>query len=179
MIRTVLIGALALLPACAAVPEPAPPPAAAAPPPACASDTHHDFDFWIGEWDVFGPDGSKAGENSITREEYGCLLVERWVNTSGITGQSYNFLDPATDKWRQVWVSAGAVIDYAGKLNETGSMRLEGQISYRNGSPPQGFRGEWTPNEDGSVTQHFEQQDAATGEWSDWFIGTYVRKASD
>ena len=26
----------------------------------------HDFDFWVGEWDVFGPKGKQVGRNSIT-----------------------------------------------------------------------------------------------------------------
>lgn len=184
MIRTSLLPALALLAACAAVPAPpaadaeTPPPAPAAPAPPCSSAAHHDFDFWIGEWDVFAADGSKAGENAITRAEYGCLLLEHWVNTGGITGQSYNFLDPATQKWRQVWVSGGNVIDYAGKLTETGSMRLEGHITYQGTQEPIPFRGEWTPNADGTVTQHFEQYDAASDTWQGWFTGTYVRKAA-
>ena len=29
--------------------------------------TARDFDFWIGEWDVFGPQGRQVGTNSITR----------------------------------------------------------------------------------------------------------------
>lgn len=179
MFRTALVPALAFVAACAATPEPpaesATAPAAFATPP-CNDPQHRDFDFWIGEWDVFNPDGTLAGTNSIQPAEYGCLLIERWVNTNGITGQSYNFLDPATDKWRQVWVSAGSVIDYSGKLNDNGAMRLEGQISFRNGTPPLPFRGEWTPNADGTVTQRFEQQNPETGEWSDWFVGTYVRR---
>jgi hypothetical protein len=31
-------------------------------------------------------------------------------------------------------------------------------------------------NEDGTVTQHFQQHNAETGEWSDWFIGIYTKK---
>ncbi|MFQ5563692.1 MAG: hypothetical protein ACE5FO_09000, partial [Parvularculaceae bacterium] len=91
------------------------------------------FDFWTGDWEVYNLKGEKAGENSITIEENGCLLVERWKGSGGGTGQSYNFVDLATGEWRQVWVSAGATIDYSGGLNEEGAMVLEGEISYRNG----------------------------------------------
>lgn len=166
MIRALLLSAVLVLPAAAETP-PAPP---------CTGGSHDDFDFWIGDWDVYSQDGALAGINSIKREEYGCLLVERWTDINGITGQSYNFVDPLTEKWRQVWVSGGAVIDYAGKLDESGAMRLEGTIAYRRGAPAAPFRGEWTPNADGTVTQHFTQQDPTTGEWTDWFIGKYVRK---
>ncbi len=102
-------------------------------------------------------DGSLAGENSISAEEGGCVLVERWTSVSGGTGQSYNFLDPATGKWRQLWISKGATIDYSGGLTESGSMNLEGEIAYQTGGVKAPFTGEWTLNADGSVTQHFAQ----------------------
>ncbi len=148
------------------------------PPPPCQDKVFHDFDFWVGEWEVTTAKGQVAGTNSIQKEEYGCLLVERWTSASGVTGQSYNFVDLETGKWRQVWVSAGATIDYSGGLNEDGAMILEGTIGYPAGQPGNGskFKGAWTPNEDGTVTQHFQQHNAETGEWSDWFIGIYTRK---
>ena len=148
------------------------------PPPPCSDEVFHQFDFWIGHWEVFAQNGQKAGENIITAEEYGCLLVERWTNVQGTTGQSYNFVDLATNKWRQVWVSAGATIDYTGGLNEDGAMALKGEIAYSNGTTAP-FTGVWTPNEDGTVTQHFQQYNAETEEWADWFIGAYKKKSAD
>lgn len=152
---------------------------AAAQTPPCSDPVFDDFDFWIGEWEVYGPQGKLAGTNSIRKEEYGCLLVERWVNTGGQTGQSYNFVDLATGKWRQVWVSAGSTIDYSGGLDDKGAMVLEGTIGYGAGQAGNGakFRGTWTPNADGTVTQYFQQYDGAKGEWTDWFTGLYKRKA--
>jgi hypothetical protein len=148
----------------------------------CAGPVFDDFDFWVGEWDVTGADGKFAGTNSITKEEYGCLLVERWKGAGGITGQSYNFVDLATGKWRQVWVSAGATIDYSGGLDSKGRMILEGVIAYPPGATPATakFRGTWTPTADGAVIQHFQQYDPSKDEWTDWFVGTYrKRKAVD
>jgi hypothetical protein len=144
----------------------------------CTDPVFDDFDFWVGEWEVTGADGKVAGTNSIRKEEYGCLLVERWTAASGITGQSYNFVDLETGKWRQVWVSAGATIDYSGGLNEKGAMVLEGSIGYGAGAPGNGakFRGTWTPNADGSVTQYFQQYDGEKKVWNDWFTGTYRRR---
>ena len=145
----------------------------------CSDAVHDDFDFWVGDWDVFGANGKLAGTNSITKEEYGCLLVERWKGADGITGQSYNFVDRVSGKWRQVWVSGGATIDYSGGLNNKGEMVLEGTIGYGVGAPGNGakFRGAWTPNADGTVTQHFQQYDPSKDIWTDWFVGTYKRKA--
>ena len=148
------------------------------PPPPCQDDVFRQFDFWVGEWDVTTANGQIAGRNSIQKEEQGCLLVERWTGAQGGTGQSYNYVDRETGKWRQVWVSPGITIDYSGGLNEDGAMALEGSIGYGPGAPGNGskFRGTWTPNKDGTVTQHFQQHNSETGEWSDWFVGIYTKK---
>ncbi|MEO1311524.1 MAG: hypothetical protein AAFV51_11245, partial [Pseudomonadota bacterium] len=121
------------------------------------------------------PKDAFQGTNSITKAENGCLLIERWSGAGGSTGQSYNFYDPETKTWRQVWVSAGIVVDYDGGLDDTGAMRLEGRISYRTSGKTFPFRGVWTPQEDGSVRQHFTQYDPEKEEWADWFVGIYRR----
>lgn len=141
-------------------------------PPPCSSEVFRQFDFWAGEWEVFTPDGQKAGDNVITIEENGCLLLERWTSVQGGTGQSYNYVDLATNEWRQVWVSAGATIDYSGGLDENGAMSLKGKIAYPNGTTMP-FTGVWTLQEDESVRQHFQQYNAEADEWMDWFIGIY------
>lgn len=145
----------------------------------CDAEAFHQFDFWLGEWTVTTPTGQVAGTNKISSEENGCLILEKWTSANGGTGQSYNFYNPVTDKWRQVWVSPSALIDYEGGLTETGSMRLEGTITYTASGQSADFTGEWTPNADGTVTQHFEQYDAAKDEWSPWFTGLYTRVSSD
>lgn len=145
---------------------------AAAPPAPCQDEIYRAFDFWLGDWTVTAPGGQLAGTNSITSEEDGCLIVERWSGAQGSTGQSYNFYDPGMKKWRQLWVSPTVVIDYSGGLNQRGHMVLEGTIAYDSGQTFP-FRGEWTPNDDGSVRQHFEQFNPETSEWDEWFTGIY------
>lgn len=133
------------------------------------------FDFWLGEWVVVDAKGVKQGDNVITKEESGCLVVEKWRSVKGTTGQSYNFYDPVTQKWRQVWVSRGMVIDYDGGLEPDGSMLLTGTIHYHKGvSYP--FRGRWTPRADGTVKQHFEQYDPDKQKWFEWFTGIYRKE---
>lgn len=144
------------------------------PPNPCEAPEYRTFDFWIGEWTVFDPNGNVAGTNKITSEESGCMLLEHWTSSAGGTGQSYNFFDPKTKKMRQVWVSRGAVIDYDGGLNDDGQMVLEGEIAYHNGTLAP-FRGTWTANDDDTVTQYFQQFNNETEEWNDWFTGTYKR----
>jgi len=92
--------------------------------PCLSADEYRQFDFWLGEWDVFTPKGEKAGENVISRESKGCLVLESWSGTRGGVGKSMSFYDPARKQWRQVWVgSGGAISEFSGKF-EDGAMRF-------------------------------------------------------
>lgn len=154
----------------------------APPPPVCESNKHfNDFDFWLGEWNVYSNDESRQlqGTNTITKHHRNCLIIENWTNLQGGTGSSMNYYDAVEDRWRQLWVAGGYSIDYTGGLNEAGSMVLNGKINYYNTGKSQEFRGIWTPNADGSVRQLFEQQDPESQAWSVWFDGLYVKKADE
>ncbi len=141
----------------------------------CDGALFRQFDFWVGDWDVFDQEGQQVGTNSIAIEEKGCLLVERWTDRQGNTGQSYNFVDHTTGKWRQVWVNPGVVIDYAGGLDENGAMDLQGTLAVIN-TEPQKYRGTWSLQEDGTVHQHLRQFDTEKGEWAAGFTGVYKKK---
>jgi hypothetical protein len=152
---------------------------AAAAKPVCETmDAFNDFDFWLGNWNVYSNDESRSfqGTNAITKHHQNCLIMENWTNARGGTGRSMNYYDPVEDQWRQLWVAGGYSIDYTGGLNETGSMVLTGKINYYKTGKSQAFRGTWTLNIDGSVRQFFEQQDTASAEWKTWFDGLYIRK---
>jgi hypothetical protein len=159
---------------------PAPANAQTAAPPGCDGLDHRDdFDFWVGEWDVYAPDGTFAGTNSIRETQSGCLIEEHWSGAQGSRGFSMNYYDPLAQAWRQVWMSASVYIDYRGGLNDDGAMELEGEIFYHSQGSRFPFRGVWTPNEDGSVTQHFTQYDAESENWNTWFTGRYVRRQTE
>lgn len=140
---------------------------------ACDAPPYRAFDFWVGEWEVTAADGRMAGRNVITREQDGCLLVERWQGVQDSSGMSMNFYDPVEKVWRQVWVSPDVEIDIAGGM-KNGSMVLEGAIVYLENGRLRPFRGTWTPLDDGRVRQFFEERDDE-GEWAPWFEGFYRR----
>ncbi|MHA1543810.1 MAG: hypothetical protein ACTSU8_01600 [Alphaproteobacteria bacterium] len=139
-----------------------------------------DWDFWVGDWNVYSNDGKRVfqGTNSITRHYNDCLLMENWMSAGGNGGFSINYFNPVKDEWRQVWVANGYSIDYTGGLNEDGAMVLEGFIyGYRpNATTP--FRGTWSKLEGTDVRQFFEIHNAE-GEWTTWFDGLYVRAETD
>jgi len=136
-----------------------------------------DFDFWIGEWEVHVAGGQKAGENSITRQERGCVLVERWQNTAGGTGMSINYLDLAANEWVQIWnAEGGSQINVRGGLTDEG-MAMEGTIHYVANGTTAPFRALWSPLADGRVRQYFEQSNDGGETWVPWFEGFYTRKS--
>lgn len=138
----------------------------------------NDFDFWLGEWNVYSNDGKHTlqGSNLITKHHKNCLIMENWTSVQGGTGRSMNYFDPVEDQWRQLWVAGGYSIDYTGGLDASGSMVLNGKINYYKTGKSHDFRGKWTANADGSVRQFFEQKNSETGEWGVWFDGLYERK---
>jgi len=165
MIRTTLVAVLLILAASSHADATGP----------CVEGPYRQFDFLVGDWKVRSLQGAHLGDNSISRAESGCLLVERWRGNRGGTGQSYNFYHPGSQNWRQVWVSAGTVIEYAGGLDDAGAMVLEGEIVYHPGERRAPFTGKWTPRPDGSVLQELKQFNAETGSWDEWFTGVYTR----
>ena len=155
----------------------------AAPPPAhCENNAgFSDWDFWVGEWNVYSNDEARtfAWNNSITKHYRGCLIKETWDSSGGGGGFSVNYYNPVKSEWRQVWISNGYAIDYTGGLNEAGAMVLEGEIYYYARGVAQKMRGIWTPENNGDVIQHFDTYNEETNEWQVWFEGRYVRKEND
>jgi hypothetical protein len=80
----------------------------------CATDTmYRQFDFWIGEWEVFGPKG-KAGTSRIERILDSCIILENWASArAGYSGKSFNTYNRSTKQWQQTWVdNSGGSTEY-------------------------------------------------------------------
>ena len=142
--------------------------------PPCTGPHYQEFDFWVGEWDVYGPQGRLAGTNSITREHAGCVIHEHYSTARAYDGESLNTYDAARGVWHQTWVdSSGLLLVLEGGLRD-GKMVLEGRVQGPAGQPvPQ--RITWSPGPQGTVRQLWEQQ-GADGAWTVVFDGTYVKK---
>lgn len=85
-----------------------------------------EFDFWLGEWDVFNIQGQKVGTNSVLSIADGCGLLENWTSAARNNGKSINYFDSSTGKWYQSWIgSGGGALRYEGIFRD-GAMRFEG-----------------------------------------------------
>ena len=148
----------------------------------CQSNAkYQQFDFWLGQFDVYGDLEKKtpmAGSNSIIKQQKGCLVLENWTGSKGSTGISMNYYDGTKDKWVQHWVSAdGTTINIEGNIVD-GSMVLIGKIYYVNAKTNKirDFKGTWTPLENGVVRQFFEESIDSGKTWYAWFEGFYFPK---
>lgn len=139
----------------------------------CVAAPHRQFDFWIGEWDVYTPDGAKAGGNTITSILGGCALQENWVSASGGGGHSYNIYDARRDRWHQTWVDGqGTLLVLEGGLQH-GRMVLRGERLGRDGQPVLDEIS-WEPLEGGRVRQLWRASGDGGQSWRLVFDGTYV-----
>jgi len=133
------------------------------------------FDFWVGHWEVRGPDGTLLGYSTVTREEGNCAIREQWDGNAGSSGASLSVYLPSRDQWRQVWVGSGGThIDMVGSFVD-GEMRMEGTIEYYDPEDVVAFRSVWSQGAGGRVRQRMEQFDLVTQVWELWFDGFYRR----
>lgn len=137
----------------------------------------HDFDFWVGDWEVTNQaNGKLAGHNRVELNHGGRVLVENYTTPGAYTGMSLNGYDEAAKRWHQCWMdSSGGVLDLYGGL-VGGKMVLAGE-TVQPGGGRQLERITWMPNADGSVRQHWEQSADAGKTWTNAFDGLYRKKA--
>jgi hypothetical protein len=92
----------------------------------CAVDpAHRAFDFWIGRWRAYTPEGVLAGTNEIEAILGGAALVERWRSMNGYAGTSLNRYDAASGAWRQTWIDdQGDVVEFTDGRFADGAMRF-------------------------------------------------------
>lgn len=150
--------------------------AQAAPKVACTDPIHHQFDFWIGDWDVTLPDGSKAGHNLIEPILGGCALRESWTGARGANGTSTNAFDRVRGKWHQTWVDdGGSLIMLDGAFAE-GKMVLTGETKDTAGKKVIN-RITWQETAPGAVRQLWEASRDGGSTWNVLFDGRYKKRA--
>lgn len=138
----------------------------------------HQFDFWVGNWDVFDPAGNPLGTNSVTHVFVTGAIAEHWEGAGGVEGRSLNAYDRMRDCWHQTWVdSTGAVLLLDGGI-EAGAMVLRGTA--RNEADPSQIEHQritWAASADGSAVRQLWEQSADGMTWTVAFDGRYRRRA--
>src|SRR5205085_3224967 len=102
----------------------------------CADPATRQFDFWIGDWDVFNPDGKQVGTNRIA-PLYGCVLHESWKAMKVVEGQSFNRYDADRGVWHQTWVdNAGSLLLLEGGFRDGAMVLSDATTPGRKASTP-------------------------------------------
>ena len=95
--------------------------------PCSADPKQREFDFWIGEWDVFQNGTTQLVGHSLVQKISGeCALLENWDASRGYNnGKSLNYFDALTNSWQQDWIgSAGGAQRYLNGVYKDSAMRF-------------------------------------------------------
>jgi hypothetical protein len=80
---------------------------------ACDYPEAHQFDFWLGEWQLSWAD-TGSGTNTVQRILNGCVIQESFSG-EGFEGISMSTFDLNTETWKQTWVdNSGGYLDFSG-----------------------------------------------------------------
>jgi hypothetical protein len=159
----VLAAGVACGPAVAADPGPNTPaartleaaPVLTAPP--CDTPPHHQFDFWVGEWQVFDASTNQlVALDRVEKHSQGCIvqqnmnfvtdLYRRPGATYRLAGISVNRYDG--EAWLELWAdNQWGAIAMRGSLDEHGAMVFKSIVPSRN----RDLKIVWEPQADGSV----------------------------
>ncbi|RTE86450.1 MULTISPECIES: hypothetical protein [Gammaproteobacteria] len=140
----------------------------------CSGSEYQQFDFWVGEWNVYNTAGDKVGINAITKTFDGCALHEQYQNMRDYRGASYNIYDATREVWHQTWVDNGGLLLVLEGGVIDGKMVLSGETQNTDGKVLK-QRISWELLNDGRVRQLWEtrQQDE---DWTVAFDGYYERQ---
>jgi len=142
----------------------------------CAAGAHAQFDFWIGQWDVYGSSGGKVGTNRISKKLGNCVLHEHWQGAGGVEGESFNVHVAARNVWHQTWVdNRGNLLQLEGGLQGSDMVLSDRHVGGKR-DPAVINQVRWSPLADGSVRQHWQRSADAGSTWTTVFDGLY-RKA--
>ncbi|UXP33350.1 hypothetical protein N6H18_05215 [Reichenbachiella agarivorans] len=143
---------------------------------ACCSTSHSEFDFWIGDWEVFTPENVKLGENTVSKIEKDCIVTEYWRGASGLTGRSFNYFDVSDSTWNQLWLdSGGSNLKLKGKANQE-SMVLQSELKRGKKISWYYDRITYTKIDENTMSQLWEILDTHESRVSIVFDGVYRRK---
>jgi len=90
----------------------------------CTAPEASEFDFWVGNWDLYSAD-TLTGTNTIYKIMDGCTVQENFESKkASYSGKSWSMYSPQLKQWQQTWVdNQGGYIVLNGKF-ENGAMTL-------------------------------------------------------
>jgi ketosteroid isomerase-like protein len=129
---------------------------------------HKQFDFWIGDWDVFESERTtRSAHIRVERILDNCVLWERYEDPTGLRGESFSIYDSGRKRWQQTWVTnRGQLLTMSGQL-QGGEMVLLGDGLTSEGQQSR-VRGTWKAVGDGVRETAVVSSDNGKT-WKPWF----------
>lgn len=135
----------------------------------------HKFDFWVGEWEVTGVSGQRAGSSSVQKILADCVVLENWTAQGGGTGKSFNAFNRALNRWQQFWVDQfGNVTEYRDSEWVGTSLQYMAKTTRQGAEVLQ--RMTFTPIDSNTVRQLGETSTDGGKTWTTGYDLTYRRK---
>lgn len=143
-------------------------------PAGCTAPEYRRLDFKLGEFDVTGIGGARAGASKVDAVLGGCLLVEYWQGAISGSGRAHMFYDKRKDRWELLYISdEGDVMRFAGAfLGESLVLTGENSMASFEGL----HRMTFSPRPDGGSLQLWELSVDGGKTWKTIHEGTYVRR---
>jgi len=141
----------------------------------CSTAAYKQFDFWIGNWNVYDTKNKLIGKNNVVKMKNACAIQENWSSkTSRSKGTSYNYYNAANKSWNQVWVdNAGGSLQLKGFYRHNKMVLKSKLISGEKGAYYNQIT--WFKNANGTVTQLWELLDVNNTPFNEIFRGTYKK----
>jgi hypothetical protein len=138
----------------------------------CDSPQHHEFDFWVGDWQVFEAKSNElVGFDRVEKHSHGCIVQQNLTMLTDLyrrEGVDYRMAGIGINRfdgesWLEMWADNqwGAIVLRGGPANGK-AMVLTSVIPSRN----RDLRLEWEKRPDGSVRALQYVAPAGSGKWT-------------
>ena len=142
----------------------------------CNYNQSNQFDFWVGNWNVYDTLGNKLGENRIEKQYENCVVQENWISSTLNKGTSYNYFNPIDSSWNQLWLdNQGSILKLKGSFKNK-KMVLKSELIPGQKVAFYYNQISWSKNADGSVNQVWQILDEHDNLMQLAFFGVYKRK---
>ena len=157
-------------------------PPAKGPPIGCDTPESHQWDFWVGKWEVHPNGAATIIAHSLIEKRYsGCAIRENWMPMGKEVaggGGSLSLYDARLKQWRQTWIdSTGVRVDLDGGFKD-GVMVITGKAGGFGGLGQNDLmRMRYQVQPDGQVRQWGEASTDGGATWQPSFDFLYRRVA--
>lgn len=102
---------------------------------ACTSAPYHQFDFFVGQWNVYDAKGHSVGSDLVEKRLNGCVVYERYTNPDRSVGIGLSGYQAKLGTWHQDFMrDDGLVVLLDGTAGRLAAMVMSGQDFPADGS---------------------------------------------